>query len=169
VIKLVSKGRRKRNVWFLVSLCLLVAVVINASITVYYYQGYVNMEKRYKDITIKLADVSYNVNMLVKYDNGTKVWYNQSLVPIGWSLFNATLKVTGGRAEYAIFFGSPFITKINGVKGSGPYAWMWYLWNATSATWKLGEAGADAYILRDGDVVAWYLVDTSKYPNLPEP
>ena len=168
-MNVVSKERREKNVWFLISLCLLVIAVLNASVTVYYYQGYVNMEKQYKDITTKLKDVSYTVNILIKYDNGTKTWHNQTLVPIGWSLFNVTLKVTVGKVEYSTAYGSPFITAINGVKGSYPYTWMWYLWNATSTTWKLGETGADAYMLRESDVVAWYLVDVSNYPNLPEP
>lgn len=118
--------KKERNVWFVVSLCLLIVTVINSSLILYYYEGYVNMTKQYTDITAKLRDVSYTVNILIKYQNGTKVWYNQTLVPIGWSLFNATLKVTNGKVEYSTAFGSPFVTAINGMKSSGLYAWMWY-------------------------------------------
>ena len=32
-----------------------------------------------------------SLNMLVKYNNGTKAWYNQTIVPLGWSLFNPKL------------------------------------------------------------------------------
>lgn len=153
----------------MVSLLLLVAIAIDSSLTVYYYQGYVNKEKQYTDLTAKLKEVSYNVNILIKYDNGTKTWYNQTIIPIGWSLFNATLKITNGKVTYLTSFGSPFITTINGVKGSGSYMWMWYSWNTASSSWKLGETGANAYVLNDRDVVAWYLVDTSNYPNVPVP
>lgn len=88
--KMSSKGR---GVWFLISICLLIVIVINTSLTVYYYQGYMNKEKQYNEIIAKLEEVSYTVNILIEY-NETKVWYNQTIIPIGWSLFNATLKVT---------------------------------------------------------------------------
>ncbi len=151
------------------SMILLAVVVLSSAVTLYYYQGYVTLAKEYSDTVTRLKDISYNVNILIKYGNGTKAWHNRTFVPIGWALFNATLKVTNGMVDYTTLFGSPFITAINGVKGGGSRFWMWYVWNSTSATWQLGEVGADQHILRDGETVAWYLVDTSTYPNLPKP
>ena len=161
--------RNTRNSWFIISMCLLIVTIVSAGVTIYYYQGYNTVTKQYNDVILKLKEVSYTTNILLKYSNGTKVWFNQTLVPVGWSLFNATLKVLDKRVEYSIFYGSPFITAMNGVKATGSYAWMWYVWNATSSSWTLGETAANAYILRDKDTVAWYLVDTSAYPNIPKP
>jgi len=157
-----------RNIWFITSICLLIGIVITSSYTVYYYQAYVTMEKQYKDTAAKLKDVSLTVNILVKYSNGTKTWYNQTLIPVGWSLFNATKKATHDNIEY-LYPENPFITAINGVKQIGALYWMWYTWNATSSSWKIVWSGANDYILRDKDTIAWYLVDTSTYPNIPSP
>ncbi|MFQ6075172.1 MAG: DUF4430 domain-containing protein [Candidatus Bathyarchaeia archaeon] len=163
-----SKEGQGKRVWFIISLLLLSTLVVSSGVALYYYQGYVNMERKYRDVVTSLEDVSYNVDILVKYDNGTGHWYNNTLIPIGWSLFNATLKITGGDVNYSIFFGSPFITAINGVMSHGSHFWLWYLWNSTSGVWRLAETGAGDYILRDGDVVAWYLVNASIYPT-PSP
>lgn len=192
--KTVMKGR---NIWFFVSICLIVITAINASLTIYYYGRTVNDEKQYNDITgkyndlvtkyndiivkyndlavkynestMKLKDVAYNVDILIKYENGTKVWYNQTTIPIGWSLFNATLKITNGNVIYSTAFGSPYITTINGVKSIGSFAWIWYTWNSSSAKWTVGATGSNEYILRDKDVAAWYLANISDFNNLPQP
>ena len=162
-------GMKGRNIWFFVSICLLVVTAINASLTIYYYGKYANAEKLYNDIAVKLKDVSYNVNILIKYENGTKVWYNQTTIPIGWSLFNVTLKITNGNVIYSTAYGSPYITAINGMKSSGSYAWIWYTWNSSSAKWTVGVTGSNDYVLRDKDVAAWYLTNISDFSNLPQP
>ncbi|MDQ1278769.1 MAG: hypothetical protein QG670_29 [Thermoproteota archaeon] len=161
---MVSMEKKDKNVWFLVSICLIIVTVISASLTMYYYTAYTDQQKQLRGITLKLNEVSYSVNILIKYQNGTKLWYNNTLIPIGWSLFNTTLKITNGKVE-----GSSFITSINSIGSNYPYAWIWYLWDSSSSTWKVGDKGADAYILRDKDVAAWYLVDISNYPNLSQP
>jgi hypothetical protein len=79
-------------------------------------------EQRYKDTLSSLNDISYKVNILIKYSNGTKTWHNQTIIPIGWSLFNATLKVTGGKVEGSWSSFGVFVTSINGVSGTGPKA-----------------------------------------------
>jgi hypothetical protein len=176
VITLGSNEGKKRNIWFITSLLLIIIVIVNAGLTIYYYQGYTTLEKQNNELITtlneasqKLSDVSYIVDILVKYKNGTKIWYNQTLIPIGWSFFNATIKITNGNVGYDMFFGSPFITEIHGDKASGVYAWLWFKWDKTSSAWKSGETGADGYMLKDKDILAWYLADTSTWPDIPTP
>ncbi|UCH02348.1 MAG: hypothetical protein JSV20_00700 [Candidatus Bathyarchaeota archaeon] len=176
MIILNSNEGKKRNIWFLTSLLLIIVVIVNAGVTIYYYQGYTNLEQQKNELTTtlnevsqKLSDVSYAVDILIKYKNDTKTWYNQTLIPIGWSFFNATIKITNGNMDYDIFFGSPFITEIYGEKAGGVYAWLWFKWDETSLSWISGETGADGYMLKDEDIVAWYLADTSTWPDIPTP
>lgn len=142
---------------------LLVSIITTAT-TIYYYQGYVAMEKQYNEELAKLGVVSHTVNILLD-NNGTKTWYNQTLIPIGWSLYNATFKVTNGNVNYSSVYGPSFITAINGIQYTGSYYWIWWIWNNASNSWTLGPVGADAYKLRNNDIVAWYFESTIDLPS----
>jgi len=163
-----APGRRGRT-WFLLSLCLIALLILSTSLNLYYYSAYTSSEQRYARLFSEMRDITHTVNLLIEFSNGTRIWYNDTLVPIGWTLFNLTLKTTGGRIEYQAAYGSVFITSINGIKGSGAFFWLWYSWDSTSKDWVSGMSGSDQYVLREGDILAWYLVDTSNYPNIPKP
>jgi len=150
----VSTGR---NVWFITSLVAVSALVLTSALSFHYYAQYVAAEKRYTDTLSSLNDVSYKVNILVKYSNGTKSWYNQTIIPIGWSLFNATSKATGGKVEGSWSSFGVFVTSINGVKGVGPDYWLWFTWDASKKEWVSGPTGADSHIMKQGETVAWLL------------
>ena len=143
---------------------LLVSIIAIAT-TIYYHQEYVTMDRQYDEELAKLGVVSYTVNILLD-NNGTETWYNQTLIPIGWSLFNATVKVTNGNVNYTSSSTGLFITAITGVSNTGSYYWMWWIWNSASHSWTLGAVGADAYTLNNNDTVAWYFENTV---NLPSP
>jgi len=172
------------NIWFSATLILIITTVIGLGTTLHFYQSYVNADKQYEDSlkTINdltetlqeisnnltttaqnLQEVSFTPKILIKYNNGTKEWHNQTFIPIGWSLFNATDKITNGNIEYGQTFGI-FITSINGVKQDPPDYWLWYLWDDNSTSWTFGPIGAGAYRLKSEDIVAWYLSDGSSPP-----
>jgi hypothetical protein len=141
------------------------------SLAFYYFQSFAQADALQKDafntineLTDKLKDVATTPRVLVKYRNGTEDWYNQTHIPIGWSLFNATLKITDGDVDYQQYPFGVFITAINGVAQEATTFWLWYQWNATSNGWEFGPVGADAYRVRSGDVLAWYLTDGSTTP-----
>jgi hypothetical protein len=161
-------GQRER-LWFFVSLGLIALLVVSTSSTFYYYSAYTNSEQRYTRLVSDLRKIANSVNLLIEFSNGTKVWHNDTFVPIGWSLFNLTLAAVDGEVEYQTMYGSVFVTGIGGVKGSGALFWLWYSWNSTSHDWDSAMIGPDQYVLHDGDTLAWYLADTSKYPNIPKP
>ncbi|MBO3808589.1 MAG: hypothetical protein FGF50_03235 [Candidatus Brockarchaeota archaeon] len=107
--------------------------------------------------------ITLRVSLLVKYD-GTERWFNNTLVPVGWTLFNLTLYALGGNVDYQAYPFGVFVTGIGGVNQHGNHYWFWYRWDPETRDWVLGETGADAYVLKHGDVLAWYLVDTSSWP-----
>jgi len=155
---------RARNPWFVLSLFLIATTIIASSTTVYYYVQYRYVSGQYQDTLSKLRSSTYTVNIAIKFDNTTMIWYNDTIIPIGWSLFNATHLITKGNLTYSIFYGAPFITSIFGVKSHGYYAWLWWFWNSTRDGWQLGEVGASDYILKDGSTVIWSLIDTATWP-----
>ena len=134
-----------RNVWFTVSLALISALVLTSGLTFYYYSRYVTAEKQYLDTLSSLNEVSYKVNILINYGNGTKRWYNQTTIPIGWSFLNATLKATEGKVEGTWYPFGVFVTSINGVRGTGQQFWLWFHWDKAKGKWlPCAEAGQAA-------------------------
>ncbi|MEM2583904.1 MAG: hypothetical protein QXP99_00010, partial [Thermoproteota archaeon] len=123
-----------------------------------------NIEKTYSELLKSVEGITNRVNILIKYENGTKTWFNNTRIPVGWSLFNATVYLTNGRVNYQSFPFGIFVLGINGVNSHDSYYWIWYRWNPVEKDWMLGETGCDSYFLKDGDVLAWYLVDTSNWP-----
>jgi len=161
-------SKKSSNPWFISTLALIAMLVMSVSVAFYYYSAYNNLEQNYNRLLSDLREVTNSVNLLVEFNNGTKVWYNGTLVPIGWSLFNLTLRAIG-EVEYQTIYGSVLITEIMGKRSSGSFFWLWYSWNSSSKDWDLGMVGADQYVLHEGDTLAWYLVDTSDFPNVPKP
>jgi len=141
----------------------LLVSIISIATTIYYYQEYLTLNRQYDEELAKLGVVSYTVNILLD-NNGTKTWYNQTIIPIGWSLYNATVEVTNGNVNYSPVYGPSFITAINGVSNTGSYYWIWWVWNGASHSWTLGTVGANAYTLNNNDTVAWYFENTNTTP-----
>ncbi|MEM2940462.1 MAG: hypothetical protein QW304_02800 [Thermoproteota archaeon] len=117
----------------------------------------------------EVESITLRVSLLVKYDNGTETWFNNTVVPVGWTLLNLTAYDLKGRVDYEVYSFGTSVTGINGVSQHENYYWLWYKWNPEEQDWVVGETGPDAYILKNGDVLAWYLADVSKYPNIDKP
>lgn len=148
-----------RNIWFTISLVLVSALVITSALSFFYYSNYVTTEEKYANTLLSLNGVSYKFNTLIDYNNGTKIWYNQTIIPIGWSLFNATLKTTGGKVEGSWSDFGVFVTSINEVQGNGPEYWLWFSWDEAENRWMSGQTGAESHILTQGETVAWLLTN----------
>ncbi len=155
----------------ILSATLLILLLLTSCLTVYFYLDSMDARRRYNTLISELEEVSVEVNLLIDYGNGSRVWNNRNLLPIGSTLLNATLKVAcsvdyvGG--EYGVF--------VNGIDGVGTtitkkgYYWLWWRYDRYSREWVLGETGADSYIISRGDILAWLYEDTSNYPNIRKP
>jgi len=150
---------------------LIIVVIISTSVLVgetFYLVGLRRqldtLMQEMETLTRSVETITLRVSLLVKYDNGTGVWFNNTLIPVGWNLFNLTLYALGGRVDYQAYPFGVFVTGINGVNQYGSHYWFWYRWDPEARDWTLGETGADSYILKRDDVLAWYLADTSSWP-----
>ncbi len=163
-----------RGVWFSVSVGLTVALVLAGFLASYYYLQFSSVEANYRETLASLDKVSYQVNVLINYGNGTLQWLNNTRIPVGWNAFNATAANASLDAPYFPEFTSHFIKAINGVglvKDQAQKDWFWtfWVWDTSTKDWKLSEVGADQVILTGGQIVAWNYADTSNWPNVQKP
>jgi len=115
-----------------------------------------------KDLSEMIESISL-VNILVSYGNGTKVWYNNTAIPLGSTAFKALLAIAD--VEYSESDFGVFVTSINGVVGSSTHFWLYWGWDAENSEWIFPDVGASEYILHRGDTIAW--VYESEYPPPP--
>ena len=96
--------KETQGLWFAVSLFLIGTTIIASSFSVYYYLLYSDAKEQYEQTLSSLRSSTYEVNIMVEFANGTRIWHNNTVIPIGWSLFNATLKITNGNLKYIYYF-----------------------------------------------------------------
>ena len=160
------------NNWRICFLISITALIFVSSASLYLYGRTIENESRYDTLLSKLGEVAHKVNLLINFDNGTKIWYNGTYVPIDSNLFHLTLKITDGDVNYTNSQYGLFINSISGV-GANPVdksrAWLWWYYNPTQEKWYIGEVGADQHILYAGEIIAWYYQDISTFPNLKTP
>lgn len=151
---------------------LIVLASLSILMNAFFIPSYFSLQEENAKLSGLLRENTASVNLLFNFGNGTRKWYNGTMVPAGSSLFNATRKVFG--AEVIATF-SPYGVSVDEIAGVGPssdrpaHYWMWYRWDSEMNKWVLGETSADQYKLSPGESVAWAFVDTSSWPSLPEP
>lgn len=153
----------EKSGWMWVSMGLLCVAVVVSTVAAYYYGEYRRYQGLYEDTLRDLEAVTIHVSLLINYGNGTREWHNNTRVPVGFSVLNATLAVA--EVDYAIGQYGAFVTAINGVGGDTGMFWIWLYWNATSSEWKTGPVASDMHVLHNGDLVAWSY--TSEWPPPP--
>ena len=163
---------KQTNLWRLSTLILLTSTIFLAGLSFQFYGRSLESETRYSTLLTKMNGIFYKIDFLINFGNGTKIWYNETLVPIGLDLLNLTLRITERDVE---FTGGEYGSFVNSIKGVGANSsakslgWLWWHYGTYREGWTLGQVGANQYILSDRDIVAWYYQDTSKYPNLEPP
>ena len=144
---------KKRTLAF-ATLAILVWAISVTSLFGYYYlrfQEYVDLSHEYEAVTMR-------VNIAIDYGNGTKTWYNNTLVPLGATLLNATETIADVQTTYWLQYQAVFIDAINDVPTTNEHYWWWKYWDGEVQEWKDGEIGADSYKLRPRETVMWQYV-----------
>lgn len=152
------------------TLALAVALIVVASAGLLIFYQYTILEARYQTLLRQLDTLTQTVNILLDYGDGRRIWYNGTLIPVGWSLYNATRSIADVTATYYPEFDAYFVEAINGVglnKPADRANWYWIIWVWRDGGWRLMEVGADKYTMADGDTVAWVYQDTSSWPPNP--
>ncbi|UCH37626.1 MAG: hypothetical protein JSV76_00115 [Candidatus Bathyarchaeota archaeon] len=145
--------------WFTITLVLITVIVLTSATTFHYYSNWVLAEERYRTTLESLQDLSYTVNVLIQSGDNQIAWYNDTRIPIGWSLYNTTEKVSKGQINGVWSEFGVFVTSINNVDGNGPAYWLWFTWDEHAKQWSSGMTGADAHIMRENETVAWLLTE----------
>ena len=121
------------------------------------FQEFANLSREYEAVTMK-------VNIYFDYGNGTKVWHNNTFVPVGFTLLNATELIADVYVDYT--YGAASINAIDGVASSleEKKYWAWWRWDTTIPGWISGEAGADQHLLSPGETLAWTYQSYETWP-----
>lgn len=121
-------------------------------------QKYEAEKTNYTELIQKYESVVMRVNICINYRewNATVVWYNNTIVPLGCDLLQATKIIAIANCTYYPSVPGWFVDAINGVWNKGPYSWMWYFWNSNDKTWKYGPVGAGSYPLKANETVMWH-------------
>ncbi|RLG46557.1 MAG: hypothetical protein DRO06_04230, partial [Thermoproteota archaeon] len=95
------------------------------------------------------------VNVLIDYGNGTRVWYNGTVLERGSTVLDALLAVADVEFEVGAY--GAYVTSINGGRevrfDGGGRSWMWYLYS--EGGWVLGPTAADRYHLTHDSCIKW--------------
>ncbi len=133
---------------------LLVWAIIGTTLAVYYYNEYSTYRRLYSSLSGKVI----MVNIGIDYGNGTKQWFNGTVLPARSTVLSALTSVS--RVEYTYGQFGAYVVSINGhrekiLSKKEGYSWMWYLYNATSGKLEYGPVAADKYILSNGQIILW--------------
>ena len=164
----------KDNVWKTITLVLVAMLVATAMMTLVFYGQLATSEERYRSTVASLDSISYSLDILFNFGNSTKVWHNDTRIPLGFNLYNATMLATRGdlKSTYYPQYQTHFMNSIEGVGGdSSKPSWAWMTWhfNESTGKWETYDIGADMVTLKSTNKVAWFYQDTSKYPDLAQP
>ena len=131
-----------------------VLALIVWSVTATAYAGYYYMQYRQFEDTLRgMQGLIFKVNILINYGNGTKEWHNATLVPVGATVFNATLAVA--EVDYTPYGEYVLISSINGVQGTPDTGWIWWIWDHSTSQWKSTLEASNQHVLIDGDIIGW--------------
>lgn len=155
----------KFNKFFYTTIALSIVTVILLFTTIFYYFETIRYQDLYNDLKSdfsqlksdfsQLNELLISVSLLIDFGNGTSIWFNGTTLK-GTTLFEYTFDVTNGKLEYKEFTGlGYYISSILGVSenvAENKY-WLWYYFSENE--WKLGEVGADSYVIKNKDILAW--------------
>lgn len=149
--------------WILLIILLCWAIIATTFASYYYVEN----EKYYRtsqDLKRKLEEVSISVNIGIDYGNGTRIWFNETIMPVGVTVFNATASVAN--LEPHPTYGESFIIAINGVRQNENenLYWIWWIWDEAQHVWVPGPVACTEYVLNDGQTIFWYYENTLSWP-----
>jgi hypothetical protein len=106
------------------------------------------------------------VNIGINYGTGPVEWANNTIVPSGESLLNATMRVA--TVEFSTYPGlGAFVTSINGrsQNASANLYWMLWVYNPQAQQYELAQVGASTYLLTSDQTFQWYYSSGIFGPN----
>jgi hypothetical protein len=155
---------------------LIAAVLVSSTFAGYYLLQYQQAQGNSNLYLSELKQASSSkpitTDILLDYGNGTRIWYNGTVVQPGWNLYLATTVVTKGDMNTTWYpsYGEHLVTGIGRVLNNANESWFIWSYNLTSH-WQVADNGADQLPTYTGSVYAWsYCGVTPSYaPTCSQP
>lgn len=118
-----------------------------------------------EDISTVLEGISLKVNILLSYGNGTKVWYNNTVLPLG-SIAFTTIYSVADDINYTDYGGELgiLVTSINGVTNNLTHGWFYWYWDSGNSEWALPNYSCAKHILHREDTIAFTYASYIEWP-----
>jgi hypothetical protein len=135
----------------------------------YYFTQYNIYQKEYRNLTNDfnalsgtlgnlsdvLESISLRISILVSYGNETKIWHNNTALPVGSTAFTAILALADTRyKDYGGELGI-LVTSVDSLASNSTHGWFYWSRNTEESTWALPEYSCAKYILHRGDIIAF--------------
>ncbi len=137
------------NKFKLAAAVLLCTTIITGALAVQYYTQLSASKADYELLLGELGETTVMVNLLID-DGDSATWYNDTRVPLGANLIEATGFVAEVEAQDSEW--GAFVESIDGVGGDAKSFW---LWDQYDEGWEMGAVGADQWTVHDGDILRW--------------
>jgi hypothetical protein len=142
-----------RNVWIWVTAALLCITIAASYLALDYKVKNTRLREDYNALLEDVEELTIIIEMKLDYGNGTVKWYNATRVPLDVNLLKATMLIAD--IDYSTGGLGAFVNEINGVGGDSNTYWIWHYYDEDEGSWEYGLSGCDAWVLHDGDIVAW--------------
>lgn len=151
-----------------VAIGVLVWALLGTIVAAHYFVQYNTYRGEYVDLAKQLKNVSLEASILLSYGNGTKVWYNNTVLPLSSTAF-AALNYTAKDFEYTDYGGDLgiLVTSINGLPNNSTQGWFYWTWDSQNLKWTLPEYSAAKHILHEGDMIAYTYTSYLEWPPPP--
>jgi sensor histidine kinase YesM len=150
-----------------VILALLVWAICATAIAGYYLAQYNTYRNEYNNL-LRQVNMSIRVNILVSYGNGTRTWFNNTLLSVGSTAFSAILAVSD--VKYKDYGGTLgiLVTSINGLASdSTTHGWFYWYRETGNSTWISPTDSCTQQILHQDDAIAFSYESFNPWPTSP--
>ena len=146
----------------------LVWAILGSIVAAYYFVQYDMYQKEYRILADEFDSITFKANVLLNYGNGTKAWFNGTVLPVGSTAFNATVAIadTINYTDYGGELGI-LVTEINGFENNDDYGWFCWYWDSESQRWNLLDYSVAKFILHEGDIFAFVYSSWVVWPPPP--
>ena len=139
---------------------LVAALLVSSTFAGYYLLKYQQAQDQsglyLNELKSATSSAPIATNMLLDFGNGTRVWYNGTVVQPGWNVYLVTVVVTHGNLNSTWYpsYGEHLVSAIYGVENNQNESWFLWSYNST-ASWQVAQEGADQLPASSGSVYAW--------------
>ena len=121
-----------------------------------------------EDISGVLEGTSLKVNILLGYGNGTRIWHNSTVLPLGATAFTAIFSIAD-EINYTDYGGELgiLVASINRVTSNSTHGWFYWYCDLESSEWILPSYSCGKYILHRGETIAFTYASYMDWPPRP--